>query len=104
ADVAGGTAEGGLVGADAQMAAGREPQAAADAIAADHGDGRLRKLVDAGIGRFRLGAIGARRFEIGALALAPPKGAAGDESLAASAGYDHDKDVVVGGEVVENPL
>ncbi len=40
-----------IVGADAQVAAGGEAQPAADAIAADHGDGRLRKIGDAGIGR-----------------------------------------------------
>ena len=40
-----------IVGANAQIAAAREPDAAADAIAADHGDGRLGKFVDAVEGR-----------------------------------------------------
>ncbi len=93
-----------IVRADAQVATGGEPDAAADAIAADHGDGRLGKFVDAGKDLIGRGVIGAGGFLRRALAAEFGNIGAGDERLAARAGEDDDADVVVAGERIERGL
>src|SRR5262245_32965896 len=92
-----------IVRADAQVAAHREPDPAADAIAANHGDGGLGKILHARIGLLDRYIVVPCCVAGAALAFEFRNVGAVDESLAARAGQHDDANVVVLGEVLENP-
>src|SRR5262249_55445241 len=94
--------EAGIGRADAKIAAYREPDPAADAIAADHRDRGLGKVLNAGIGLLDRRVVVPGSLEGGALVLELRDIGARDEGLAARAGQHHHADLVVPGEVLEN--
>src|SRR5580704_16297484 len=103
AELGGRDGEARIVRANAQVAAQREADPAADAIAADHSDGRFRKIVDRRIGALDRLIVAHDRFFIGALVLEPRNIGAGHEGLVAGAGQHHDPHVLVAVELLENP-
>src|SRR5581483_6527388 len=94
--------ETGILGADTDVAAHGQPQPAADAIAADHGDGRLGKVGDRAVGSVDDHIVAVDRFLARTLLLEFGDVGAGHEGLAAGAGEDDDADLRVMHEIVEN--
>ena len=97
-----GNGEARIVGADTQVAAQRQADAAADAIAADHRDGRLGIIVDRRIGALDRLVVAGDGFLVGALVLEFRNVGAGHEGLAAGAGDHHDAHLVVLAEILQD--
>src|SRR5712671_7698978 len=91
-----------IIRADAQVATQREPDAAADAKAADHRNGRLRIIVDRRIGAFHGLVVARDRFLIGPFVLESRNVGSRHERLVAGAGQHDDADIVVLAEIIEN--
>ena len=86
----------------AQVAAGREVHAAADAVAGDLGDGRLGKIVERLVAFLGDGVVAHLRLGIGAFAFELGDVGSGDEGLAARAADDEAADLGILGEVLED--
>src|SRR4026209_1768552 len=85
-----GHAEFGIIRADAQVAAQCEANTAADAIAADHRNGRLGKFVDRRVRLIDCGIIAIDRVPAGGLAFEFGNVGAGNEGFAASTSQHYD--------------
>ena len=77
----------------AQVAAGREVHAAADAVAGDLGDGRLGEIVERLVAFLGDRVVADLRLGVGALALELGDVGARDEGLAAGAAHHHAADL-----------
>ena len=95
-------AEARIIRTDAQIAADREPETTADAVAADHRDGRLAEIENALIGARHGVVVDLGGVERSTFALKFRNVGAGDERLAACA-RDHDHaHRLVPGEILED--
>src|SRR5712691_3760055 len=91
-----------IAGADPQVAADSQPDAAADTIAADHRDGRLGEFVETGIGPVDRRVVMRDRLLGRALVAEARNVGAGYEGLAARAGYHHHAHLVVARKILED--
>src|SRR6202521_3492201 len=90
-----------IVRRDADVATDRETEAPTDAVAADHGDGRLRKLMDAGINLVDRLVVAGDRFLTCPFVLELRYVGARDEGLAAGPSQHNDAHIVVLRKLVE---
>src|SRR6185437_2570157 len=90
------------VGGDAQVGLQRHADAAADAEALDHGDGRLADLAELGVRQLGDPVIFGDRLRRGALLLELRDVGAGNEGLVAGAAQHDDADLGVARKMIEN--